>query len=303
MPFILVNSSPIMDHPSAMCSAWVGLHLPLMTREERNEFSQELSLVSSDVMNESYCVLTSRAIEILKQSATPDVLDYYQSIAEQCKILVFDKSCCQKKHFLWGVSIINALNVYQNPGYLDIAIGSDDENSQLWCFYIGLFLGDRVRGIVSIEPFFESKDEAVEALKEFLKLCLVVISERLSESKSDDIFVLTQDRIEDIVSELRQNSCVFTNSGSLKTFPFQYQVDKYLALNPDERACVDQNAELKNQLFIKRYFLSHPKIYWFIVNSPDNVIASGDLSELPDKSAVYQMIKERKEICFLHIRT
>lgn len=229
----------------------------------------------------------------------------------------------QKKHFN-GVSLLSATNIYNNPSLLEISLGKDARDPKFFGFCIDKFLEDRgrMRPIVSSDAVFASIEEACDAVKEFLESCLhadsnqsekndqdpasQLISNLLSDEDSvpyDDIFVLTQDRIDEIIARLRQDYGVFTYSGTLKTFPFQYQFAKYLQLDQDQKILVNECATSKNQLFINKYFSGNAQFDWFIVGGhPHKVIASGDSSDIPTQDRVNHLIQENETTCFLYKR-
>ncbi len=114
-----------------------------------------------------------------------------------------------------GLSMITALEIFTNPGDLEITIGQENEESK---FAIGIFRGPghNYKPMLTSQPFAEMREDAIKAVEETLQTVHGAITKEFKDSKSlasqylnpdgqeiDQSKVLNQELIGRILDELR----------------------------------------------------------------------------------------------------
>ncbi len=121
-----------------------------------------------------------------------------------------------------GVSMITALEIFTNPGDLEITIGQEKEGAR---FAIGIFRGPghNFKPMLTSQPFAEKFEDAIEAVKGTLESIHDALSKDFADRKSfpsqylnpggqeiDQTKVLNPDLIHRILDELRQHRVAST---------------------------------------------------------------------------------------------
>ena len=114
-----------------------------------------------------------------------------------------------------GISMLTALEIFTNPGDLEITVGQDKDGDK---FAIGIFRGPshNYKPMLISQPFAETQGDAIKAVEETLQTIYKVITKEFKNSRSlaseylnpdkQDINqskVLNQDLISRILEELR----------------------------------------------------------------------------------------------------
>ena len=121
-----------------------------------------------------------------------------------------------------GLSMITALEIFTNPGDLEITIGQEKEGAK---FAVGIFRGPghNFKPILTSQPFAESEEEAIKAVGEILRTVHGTITKEFENWASlasqylnpdgqeiDQSKILNQDLIARILDELRQHRVAST---------------------------------------------------------------------------------------------
>lgn len=122
-----------------------------------------------------------------------------------------------------GISMTTALEIFANPGDLEITIGQETEEAK---FAIGIFRGPghHFRPLVTSQPFAETKEEAIKAVEGILRTVQEAITKELDSRDNltsqylnpdgwemDQSKVLNLDLISRILDALRQHGVASTN--------------------------------------------------------------------------------------------
>jgi len=121
-----------------------------------------------------------------------------------------------------GISMITALEIFTNPGDLEIIIGQEKEEAK---FTIGIFRGPghNFKPMLTSQPFAETQEDAVEAIKGTLESIREALTKDFADRKSlpsqylnpdgleiDLSKVLNPELIARILEELRQHRVAST---------------------------------------------------------------------------------------------
>ena len=113
--------------------------------------------------------------------------------------------------------MITALEIFTNPGDLEITIGQEKEGAK---FAIGIFRGPghNFKQMLTSQPFAETQEDAIEAIKGVLESIHEAMTKEFADRKSlpsqyfnpdgqeiDQAKVLNPDLISRILDELRQH--------------------------------------------------------------------------------------------------
>jgi hypothetical protein len=137
-------------------------------------------------------------------------------------ILFRQKTTNQKGRKTMGISKITALEIFTNPGDLEICIEQEKEGAK---FSIGIFRGPghNFKPMLTSQPFAEKLEDAVGAVKGTLESIHEILTKDLADRKSfsslylnpsgleiDQSKILNQDLIARILDELRQHRVAST---------------------------------------------------------------------------------------------
>ncbi len=121
-----------------------------------------------------------------------------------------------------GFSMITALEIFTNPGDLEIVITQDEESAK---FAVGIFRGPghNFKPIITSPPFVEKLEDAVEVIRKTLESICENMTKEFADSESmlsqwvntgrlqiDKSKVLSSDLIGRILEELRQGRVAST---------------------------------------------------------------------------------------------
>lgn len=116
-----------------------------------------------------------------------------------------------------GLSMITALEIFTNPGDLEITIGQEKEGAK---FAIGIFRGPghNYKPMLTSQPFTEIREDAIKAVEGVLQTVHEAITKQFKNSGSlasrflnpdgqeiDQSKILNQDLIGRILEELRMH--------------------------------------------------------------------------------------------------
>lgn len=116
-----------------------------------------------------------------------------------------------------GISMLTALEIFTNPGDLEIIISQEKGEGK---FMIGILRGPghNYKMMLTSQPFAETQEEAIKVIEGILQTVSGVITKELKDRESlasqylnpdgqeiDQSKVLNQDRIDQVLEELRQH--------------------------------------------------------------------------------------------------
>lgn len=126
-----------------------------------------------------------------------------------------DSKPSTRKDKAMGISIITALEIFTNPGDLEITIGQENEGSK---FAFGIFRGPghNFKPMLTSQPFAETQEDAIKTVEGILQTVHEAIAKEFKDSGSpasqylnpdgqeiDQSKVLNQELITRILEELR----------------------------------------------------------------------------------------------------
>lgn len=121
-----------------------------------------------------------------------------------------------------GLRIITTLEIFTNPGDLEITIGQEKEEEK---FAIGIFRGPdhNFKPMLTSQPFFETREDAIKVVEGILQTVHEAATKEFKDSRSlasqylnpngqeiDQSRVLNQGLIGRIIEELRAHGKVST---------------------------------------------------------------------------------------------
>ncbi len=116
-----------------------------------------------------------------------------------------------------GLSMLTALEIFTNPGDLEVTIGQEDGKGK---FAVGVFRGPghNFKPMLTSQPFAETQEEAIKSVEEILQTVHEAMTKEFKDSRSipsrvlkpegveiDQSKVLTPELISRILEELRQH--------------------------------------------------------------------------------------------------
>ena len=122
-----------------------------------------------------------------------------------------------------GLTMITALEIFTNPGDLEIGIGQEKNGARRYCFGIYRGPGHNCKALLTSEPFAETKEIVIVEVGKILGIIHDVAMKELKNPESlisqflnpdgqevEPSRVLNSDLISRILEELRAKGCAST---------------------------------------------------------------------------------------------